>query len=306
MSIICYKAKYKNFGECIFIDNGIIKAGAMLESGPRIIYFGLTDGENMLFEDIDRNFSESCGEYGTWYTYGGHRLWCAPEKKPETYFPDNFSVLYDFSDGILTLTAKDTVFGKRFSLILEMTAENTLSIENRILNVSDFPSFFAPWSITAMAEGGREIIPLSSDDCGFLPNRTMALWSYSSLHDERFSLTDSYAELIHKPECSEAFKAGFNVIGGYAGYINGEGLFLLGFSEYENITYPDFCCNYETYVNRHFLECEILGELREYKPGEYASIKETWQAFKIDSSEKDKHGEDAAKLLKRLAFKKTN
>ena len=300
MSIRCYKTEYKNFGECIFIDNGIIKAGAMLDAGPRIIYFGLSDGENMLFEDIERNFSEPCGAYGTWYTYGGHRLWCAPEKKPETYFPDNSSVQYDFTDNILTLTAKDTAFGKRFSLILEMSAENTLTIENKILNVSDYPSVFAPWSITAMAKGGREIIPLPTNDCGFLPNRTMALWSYSALSDKRFSLTDNHAELVQETECKKAFKAGFNVIDGYAGYINGEEVFLLKFPEYKNIAYPDFCCNYETYVNQHFLECEILGELREYKPGEYASIKESWQAFKINSTEKDKLNE--FELVKKLAI----
>lgn len=303
MKTTCYKENYKNFGECIFIDNGSIKVGAMLDAGPRIIYFGLSDGKNMLFEDIDRNFSEPCGDYGTWYSYGGHRLWCAPEEKPETYFPDNSPVQYDFTDGILSLTGKETVFGKRFSIVLEITSDNTLVIENKILNVSDTSSFFAPWSVTGMAKGGYEIIPLSSEDCGFLPNRAIALWSYSSLEDKRFTLSDSYAELIQDPECSQAFKAGFNVTDGYTAYIMDDEVFLLGIPEFKNIVYPDFSCNYETYTNNHFLECEILGELREYKPGEYASIKETWQAFKIDSSEKGMHGKNAVKFIETLANK---
>ena len=41
--------------------------------------------------------------------------------------------------------------------------------------------------------------------------------------------------------------------------------------------YPDFGCNFETYTNKHFLECEILGALRAYQPGESAIIDETWE-----------------------------
>ena len=39
MSVISSKRIYKNFGECIFLDNGIITLGVTLEEGPRIIYF---------------------------------------------------------------------------------------------------------------------------------------------------------------------------------------------------------------------------------------------------------------------------
>ena len=39
--------------------------------------------------------------YGVWYAYGGHRIWCAPEKMPETYYPDNEAVPYSFDGGTL-------------------------------------------------------------------------------------------------------------------------------------------------------------------------------------------------------------
>ena len=44
-----------------------------------------------------------------------------------------------------------------------------------------------------------------------------------------------------------------------------------------NPDYPDFCCNYETYTNDLFLECELLGELKSYQPNETACIKERWE-----------------------------
>jgi hypothetical protein len=128
-----------------------------------------------------------------------------------------------------------------------------------------------------LAAGGTEIIPLCREDKGFLPNRTMALWSYSAINDHRFVLTDKYALLRQDPKEKKAFKVGFNVTGGQVLYIKGRNIFRMSFDGYKNVNYPDFCCNYETYTNDLFLECELLGELKSYQPNETASIKEKWE-----------------------------
>lgn len=49
MSVISSKRIYKNFGECIFLDNGIITLGVTLEEGPRIIYFSLAGKKKCAF-----------------------------------------------------------------------------------------------------------------------------------------------------------------------------------------------------------------------------------------------------------------
>ena len=85
MSVKCYETVYKNYGKCICLENGKIRLIATVEVGPRIIFFGFCNGENVLFEDIDRNFYILNRNYGVWYAYGGHRLWLAPEEIPETY-----------------------------------------------------------------------------------------------------------------------------------------------------------------------------------------------------------------------------
>ena len=159
-----------------------------------------------------------------------------------------------------------------------MSDENAVQIRNEIRNVSDAPALFAPWSVTGLASGGTEFIPLNRTQTGFLPNRTMALWSYSDVQDKRFRLTDSYATLLHDPQAETAFKAGLNVTAGYIVYCAGNQIFRQRFDGYdEAVQYPDFVCNFETYTNKHFLECELLGALREYQPGESAVIAETWE-----------------------------
>ena len=273
---------YKNYGNCICIDNGTIRVIATIDVGPRIVFFGFSKGQNILFEDTDRNFYEINKGYGVWYAYGGHRIWCAPETFPETYLPDNSRVDVQIDKNTVTLTPAKTSFGKQFSLIITMESESTVYVENRITNCSNKPAEFAPWSVTGLAAGGTEIIPLCSDNNGFLPNRTMSLWSYSDVKDERFTLADRYALLRHDASAKTAFKVGFNVTGGQVIYVNGSQIFRKTFEEYKNTSYPDFCCNFETYTNNLFLECELLGEMRKYQPGETASITEKWELHSSD------------------------
>ena len=246
MSVKCYEIEYKNYGKCLCLDNGNIKLIATIDVGPRIVFFGFSDGENILFEDIDRNFYEINNGYGVWYAYGGHRIWCAPEVMPETYLPDNSKVEALFDDGVLTLTPSKTKFDKQFRLIITMDNDKSVTVENRITNCSDKVSEFAPWSVTGLAAGGTEIVPLCRDDNGFLPNRTMALWSYSDIKDQRFTLADRYALLRQDPKEKRAFKAGFNVTGKQIIYIKGRQILRVSFDGYKAGEYPDFCCNFET------------------------------------------------------------
>lgn len=277
MAIQYTETDYRNFGKCICLDNGIIRLIATMEIGPRIIYFSTRGNQNILFEDVNRDFCELNKGYGTWYAYGGHRLWCAPEVMPETYFPDNTRVTSEFQDGILTLTAKPTPFGKQFQLTVEMSEGSAVKVCNTITNVSDEPALFAPWSLTGLASGGLEFIPLPKTQTGFLPNRAISLWSYSDIADARFRLNDAYAVLRHDTEAKKAFKVGFNVCDGYSVYAAGNQVFRKSFVKSADGNYPDFGCNFETYTNKFFLECELLGELREYAAGESATIEETWE-----------------------------
>lgn len=284
MSINYKEIDFKNYGKCACLDNGKIKLIATLEVGPRIVYFGTLDGANMLFEDIDRNFYEMNNGYGVWYAYGGHRMWLAPEVMPETYLPDNDRIESFFENGVLTLRPAMTKFNKQFEILVTMGEENSVVIDNRITNCSDRPAEFAPWAVTGLAAGGTEIIPLCKDDNGFLPNRTMALWSYSDIKDERFELNNGYALLRQDSSKKNAFKAGFNVTEKQIVYIKDQQVLKVTFDDYKKIDYPDFCCNFETFTNDLFLECEILGELRSYQPGETASIKEVWEISGIEGS----------------------
>ncbi len=276
-----YEKEYKNFGKCLCLETENVLVMTSLEYGPRILYYGLKGEENILFEDINRDFSLDVEGYGTWYTYGGHRLWRSPEVVPETYYPDNEKITAEVTDTDVVLTAAPTPFGTQYTIEISFNDDETLNVRNTIKNVSDSPLKFAPWAITGLAPGGTEYIDLNTEDTGYLPNRTIALWPYSKLADSRFTLEDGKVSLRMNPDIPEAFKAGFNVVSGRAEYICGNQKYIKYFDKYNpDYNYPDFGCNFETYTNGKFIECEIVGDERAYAPGESAVINEIWEIVK--------------------------
>lgn len=276
MSVDITKKTYKDYGNCVFIENGIISLGVTIDVGPRIIYFSMAGKENIMFEDTPRKFHES-NEYGTWYNYGGHRLWYSPELVPETYLPDNSKVDYEVNGSTVTFMPPKTAMDKIFRIEITMSEnEAKVDVVQSIENASSKPLDYAAWSITGLRPGGVSIVPLSTRKSGYLPNRVISLWEYADINDPRFTLKNSEARLRQDKFMKKAFKVGFNVEDRFACYAVSKQIFVKSFGDYEDVHYPDYSCNYETYTNDSFLECEVLSEMRTYAPGEKAVVKETW------------------------------
>ena len=285
MGVNLVEKEYKKFGKCVFLENGTVTLGVTVEFGPRVIYLSRNGKQNIMFEDNERVFSEKAGDIGVWFAYGGHRLWCAPEINPETYYPDNAKVEYDFDGSRLTLCPPVTSFGKKFEMMIEMdSSKPVISLRHRITNVSDSEAEFAAWSITSLTVGGVALVPICRKKTGYLANRVMSLWDYSDIHDSRFDLSNTAAVIRQDANMKNAFKAGFNVEDGFIACAVNDQLFAKCISEYENVVYPDYSCNGEVYTNSMFIECEMVGELKKFAPGSTAEISEQWCLFDHESS----------------------
>lgn len=296
MSVRLIERQYGNYGKCLFLENGRVTLGVTAEAGPRIIYFALEGKPNVLFEDTERRFVEDVGEFGKWYAYGGHRLWTAPEIKPDTYFPDNDAVRYGFQNGKLTVSPASDSFGRHMSVEIELDDDDaSVKLTHAVENISDKPIKAAPWSVTGLAAGGVCRIPLCTRKSGYLPNRVMSLWDYTDICDPRLTLTNTEVRVRQDKYIKNAFKMGFNVEDGFAAYaVNGQ-IFVKQFG-FEDASYPDYCCNFEVYTNHLFLECEALGELKEYQPHEKAVLRESWRLFE-DTDDSEPEPEKLRQLL---------
>ena len=289
--------QYKNFGRCLEMKNDTATVVVTLDIGPRIISYHLNGRENILLEDEQRvffergeSFKEYFGEDKTWYIYGGHRLWSSPESMPHSYVPDNDPVEYSVLDSgsnekSVSLTPPPTRTGQQHNIIISLDNDSSrVKVVHNIKNVSGAIVTLAPWPMTVCSAGGVEIFPQSTKDNGLLSNRRNVFWSYSDINDPRFFLGNKYGTLKQVPDSEGKFKIGMNNEDGWAAYINKGQIFLKNFNMNIDGEYPDFGCNFETFTNGIFLECESLGELKTLKNGQMTSITEEWELIECNDS----------------------
>lgn len=310
--------EYKNFGRCVRLGNGTASLIITLDVGPRIISYCLDGKENMLLEDTEREFCDGTkelqdffGEGKTWYIYGGHRLWSSPESYPHSYVPDNEPVeLRELgeADGFygISLLSPETRTGQQHTteVWLDMTAGSSrVKINHQIKNTSGAIVTLAPWAMTVCAAGGTEIFPQSVKDNGLLSNRRNVFWSYSDINDERFFIGNKYGTLQQVKGAENKFKIGMNNEDGWAAVVNHGQIFLKNFDMNIDGNYPDYGCNFETFTNGIFLECESLGELKTLKNGQMASICEEWELIECNDSFDRRSEESIDEFVKKYGLR---
>ena len=276
------KVVYKGWKNNLKLSNGTVEVVATLDVGPRIIRYGFAGGENVLKE-----YADQLGKSGEkdWQIRGGHRLWHAPEAQPRTYFPDNEPVEYkDLGGGAIRLIAPpETPYGVQKEIDLKLDATGSkVTLTHRIKNIGAWSVDMAPWSLTVVAPGGTEIIPLPKKvphGESLLPNGQLVLWSYTDLKDPRFSFGSKYIT-VRQDAKGHATKIGLRHSEGWVGYLRSGLLFVKRFDRQPGQHYPDFGCNFETYTDENMLEVESLGPLTKLEPGSAIEHREVWELHK--------------------------
>ncbi len=297
---------YKNYGKCLAISNDFMEIFVTVDIGPRIIKCNLTGKDNMMFEDIERCFSEDVssvfGMDKKWYIYGGHRVWMSPESFPVTYYPDNDKVVYStFANGAEFTPSAQAVTGIQISMRVEI-AENEpkLKLTHKITNTKKEPVTGSVWCLSVMAPGGTALAAQPCEDTGLLANRSLIIWPYTSMTDRRMSITDKYITISQSKDADCNLKIGFNNTLGKTAYIN-KGQALVKYSEYiKGAEYPDNGCSTEIFTNTLFEEVESLSPVKTLARGESITHTEEWQLFDgIEISEKtdDALSKTASKLF---------
>lgn len=264
--VMINKTAYGGWANCACLVNGIVDLIVTADVGPRIIRYGFIGQENEMCE-VASTMGLTGGD--EWRIYGGHRLWHSPEDKQRTYEPDNTPVMWkEIRDGIKTMQEMER--GTGIKKEMEITLSDNTSkvwILHRLTNSGLWPVRLSAWSITAMAPGGKQIIPLSGEDTGLLPNQCIVLWPYTKLNDPRICFGANYIILEQDAGIKHPFKIGLSSTTGRAVYFNHNHLFVKRYSHTKNVRYPDFGASYETYASDLMLEMETLSPLTVLEPG---------------------------------------
>ncbi|MGB2869247.1 MAG: hypothetical protein WBD36_12405 [Bacteroidota bacterium] len=292
---------YSSWPNCLRLFNNEIDLIATTDVGPRIIRFGFIGGQNEFIE-----YPEQQGVTGstTYRSYGGHRLWVAPETQGWTNHPDNNPVEWKQDGSTLILkppVEPGTHLQKEMRIRLDPD-RNHVHITHQITNHHSLPQTLAPWAISVMAPGGCAILPqepFQPHAERVLPVRPFVLWGYTQMADPRWTWGNQFVRVRQDPNATTPQKIGARVTAGWAAYVNGDRLYIKKFAFDPVATYPDFGCNAEVFTNPRMLEVESLGALKSLARGESVTHEEDWYLFrgiKVGESEQDISSAIAAPL----------
>lgn len=272
---------YGGWSRCYQVSNGQIDLVITGEIGPRIIRFGFVDQPNEFCE-----VKESLGKTGgdTWYNYGGHRLWHAPEVHPRTYQPDNTPIDVQEREGTVYVNQPtEAATGITKSLEITMSeSENYVKVVHHLKNDGLWPVELAPWALSVMGTGGKGILPLpprGTHPEDLLPSSTLTIWPYTHMNDPRWTWGQQYILLQQETGDVTSQKIGASDANGWLGYARDNHLFLKLIDSDPRGTYPDMGSMVEMYTCDFMLELETLGQLVTLEPGQTATHIENWFLF---------------------------
>jgi hypothetical protein len=273
--------RYQDF-DCVPLGNDLLNLLVTQSVGPRIISLSLRGEENMLANLPDFTVDRPDGK--TFRFYGGHRLWHAPEHMPRTYGMDDSPVeISPIPNGLSVNQPTEPETGIQKSLRIELTGNQPkVKITHTLTNHNAWAVECAPWAITQFKTGGVAILPLNRTDLGLLPNRSLAIWSYTDMSSP--CLHWGREHLWLRAQMTSPIKLGFPNPRGWMAYALNGNLFVKRAVCQANAEYYDFGSSSECYCCDSFLELETLAPITNLQPGVAVSHIETWELYRTSAS----------------------
>jgi hypothetical protein len=276
MRIALVNITYGGWENCLKLSVDSIELVVTLDVGPRVIRLGRSGGQN-IFKEFDDQMGKTSG--AEWMSFGGHRLWHAPEVMPRTYALDFDPVEYIWKDNVLRLVQKteaETGVQKEIEISIQNKA---IHLTHRLINRNPWAIELAPWCLSVMAAGGRLLVPQEDyipHPEVLIPARPLVLWHYTRMNDHRFVWGDRLIQMNEDSQVNSKQKFGIRNTKGWAAYELGGDLFIKSVRLVSNATYPDMGCNFEFFTLPGFLEIESLGPLVKLEPNAKTEHEEKW------------------------------
>lgn len=275
-----YRSDAKNYpgiGKAMRIANHKYEVIVTLDVGIRIMHFSLVGRPNMF--DDDCALIENMPDGRTWYSYGGQRLWHAPEAFPRSYAIDDIPLeSYETTEkGICMVRAVEAESNIQKIVEIEF-CDDKLTVYNRLVNRNPWSVELAPWTQTAIAEG-LMVYPVTQRNSGLLPNTHYVVWPYAKMTDPRVYFGERFVTIRTDRKNTDPFKFGYPDEYRWAALFHDNMCFVKTFDFCENAIYPDRGCNLECYVQDWGAEMEDLSPLKILQPGETYEHKNEWYIF---------------------------
>lgn len=263
------------------IENDFLRLECLADAGPRLVRLFLRGSEENWFAEVPaKKVTTPLGDY---FFRGGHRLWYAPEKIPQTYQPDNTPIhIESLADGVRLHQPPEPLTGICKHIEIHLHAGRAaLTLIHSLENTGTQSIELAPWALTMLKLGGIAILPQTMgavDEHGLLPNRNLVLWQYTRINDPRLEWHDDVIRLHARAELPPC-KIGYLNRAGWMAYWRNGILFVKRFVPQPAALHPDLNCNAEVYCNDEFIELETLAPMQRLEPQQSIEHTETWEFY---------------------------
>ncbi len=276
--------------KAIEIRTANAKMIVITECGPRIAFWGASDGDNLLFWDT-KNMGRN-----DWKLMGGHRVWPTrpdADESEDAYRPDNDFCTVDASKDSITITSGlDPILKIRKGYTVKILADDRFSIDNFIKNEGDMLYSAGVWALTCTtpAPGRTYSIPLGNDtswDCFRIVYPKAWAGHTSPVDDKQIIMSDD--TLYIKPmgiETKRMLEAPKGIIAMSAPDQNIT--FVKKIEYLQDAKYP-MGTNIAFYIGlgNFMVEMETMGPERTILPGTENRSEEIWVLTKADIDIKD-------------------
>ncbi|MET0830814.1 MAG: hypothetical protein ABWY62_00410 [Acidimicrobiia bacterium] len=241
--------------------------------GPRVTGLSIDEGPELLAR-LDPATGLALDGGGFYRFHGGHRLWAAPEVPDVTYAPDDHECSVIRDGEALTVSAPVDRAGlvKEIS-VAAFAGGDALVIDHRLTSWGGTVDV-APWAITQVPLGGTAILPVSGPGDGLQANRSLVLWPYTDLWDDRIGWRGDL--VLIDAAGGPPVKLGSGPAPGRIGYFHQGILFVKKIPAATEGDYPDRGAVGQVYVGQGFCELESMGPLVTLVDGASVTHRETW------------------------------
>lgn len=302
---------FENYGNCVYVSNGIIEAVVTIDCGPRIIRLGFNGERNVLYNDLERKYFLSVNglegneDGGIFYYYGGHRLWLCSSRSAHLpiFRPDNSSVIYSVhSDGVQFTSAKQkqSEIETGFELVMGDDAADIM-IVHTAKNLTKEPLVFGLRPVTMFTAGGIMILPQSSDQTSLLnPNRSISLWPGTDIHDAQIHWGNRFITIGHGSGESNPLKLGISNPLGWGVYAMNDFTIMKHYVYTPQAPYADFDSSFEAGFRDDFVEMETLSPIFRVEPGQGIRHVENLSLFHTTNLVNPSNEDSVAQFIERL------
>ncbi len=275
MSININEVNYLNYGKCISIKNDVSEMIVSIEFGPKIVFWGYINGENLLLESSNVNDSSTFGHY----------LWLSTRTTTKDYNDFIQPIVYSISSGMVRFDyPKDILDNMYLSMEIILSNESAdAMVIHRVKNLSSETKSISITAHTHLKNNGFLILPQNDDDTLPFPNRCIALWPYTRLNDPRLFLGNKFITISYNSNLEYPFKIGINNRKGWACYLNDNIAFIKRYVHNQGARYPDFGCSIEAYTNSHNINVNSTSPFYITEHKEIVKHVENWSIFDAQS-----------------------